>query len=160
MVNLKCRKIVSNNKKSRQQLIYRHTFGKISGRGCFCPKLQEILKVLGVLYISLKQTRTVCLSNDPGTKGSNFFCCGAIRFPHIVPNAQTYKKAVYEMKCIESPFLEGVSCVCVKRFRPIKIEQTIAKKSLQFYIFRTQDFCVTLTQTRFCNKEAGQKKRD
>ena len=25
------------------------------------------------------------------------------------------------MKCIESPFLEGVSCVCVKRFRPIKI---------------------------------------
>ena len=23
------------------------------------------------------------LSNDPGKKGSNFFCCGAIRFPHI-----------------------------------------------------------------------------
>ena len=23
------------------------------------------------------------LSNDPGKKGSNFFCCGAIPFPHI-----------------------------------------------------------------------------
>ena len=26
---------------------------------------------------------TLILSNDPGKKGSNFFCCGAIRFPHI-----------------------------------------------------------------------------
>ena len=25
----------------------------------------------------------IILSNDPGKKGSNFFCCGAIRFPHI-----------------------------------------------------------------------------
>ena len=24
-----------------------------------------------------------CLSNDPGKKGSNFFCCSAIRFPQI-----------------------------------------------------------------------------
>ena len=23
------------------------------------------------------------LSNDPGKKGSNLFCCGTIRFPHI-----------------------------------------------------------------------------
>ena len=23
------------------------------------------------------------LSNDPGKKESNFYCCGAIRFPHI-----------------------------------------------------------------------------
>ena len=23
------------------------------------------------------------LSNDPGKKGSNLFCCGAIRFPHV-----------------------------------------------------------------------------
>ena len=152
---------IKKQKKIRQQLIYRYTFGKISGKGCFCLKLQEILKVLGVLYLSLEQTRTVCLSNDPGKKGSNFFCCGAIRFPHIVPNAQTYKKAVYEMKCIESPFLEGVSCVCVlKEFDQSKQQQTIAKKSLHFYMFPSQEFCVTLTQTRFCNKEAGQKKRD
>ena len=25
----------------------------------------------------------ITLSNDPAKKGSNFFCCGAIRFPHI-----------------------------------------------------------------------------
>ena len=28
-------------------------------------------------------TQPHSLSNDPGKKGSNFFCCGAIRFPHI-----------------------------------------------------------------------------
>ena len=26
---------------------------------------------------------TASLSNDPSKKGSNLFCCGAIRFPHI-----------------------------------------------------------------------------
>ena len=36
----------------------------------------------------------------------------------------------------------------------------IATKSLQFYMFLTQDFCVTQTQTRFCYKEVDQKTRD
>ena len=49
-----------------------------------------------------------CLSNDPGKKGSNLFCCGAIRFPHIEMFSFSRRecinlqkaKAVNERKCI------------------------------------------------------------
>ena len=62
--------------------------------------------------------RVCFLSNDPGKTGSHFFCYGAIRFPHIelfdfhTENALTYKKAVYEIKCIETPFLKMFFFFC------------------------------------------------
>ena len=48
----------------------------------------------------------------------------------------------------------------VKRFQPIiRVENNI-QQSLQFYMFLTQDFCVTQIQKRFCCNEVGQKTRD
>ena len=53
------------------------------------------------------------LSNDPGKKGSNFFCLGTIHFPHIGMfsfshiKELTYKRAVYEIKYIFLPFVES-----------------------------------------------------
>ena len=37
--------------------------------------------------------------------------------------------------------------------------QTMAKKSLQFYMFPKEDFCVIQTETRFCYVENGWKVR-
>ena len=37
--------------------------------------------------------------------------------------------------------------------------KTIAKKSLQFYMFPTKDFFVIQTETRFCYMEDGWKVR-
>ena len=45
------------------------------------------------------------LRNDPGKKGSDFFCYGAIRCPHIAKSSFLHReyvnlqKAVYEIKC-------------------------------------------------------------
>ena len=90
----------------------------------------------------------VLLSNDPGKKGSNFFCCGTIHFTHIEMfsflrreciNLQigSLRKKMY----LNYTFKE---CIFVfNHFDQSQELQTKAKKCLQFYIIRTYDFCVT-----------------
>ena len=88
------------------------------------------------------------LSNDPGKKGSNFFCCGVIRFPHIEMFSflrreciKLQKGSLRKKMYLNSTFKE---CIFVlKHFDQSQELQTIAKKCLQFYMIRTYDFCVT-----------------
>ena len=88
------------------------------------------------------------LSNDLGKKGSNFFCCGAIRFPHIEMFSFLRRECINLQKgslrkkmYLNSTFKE---CIFVlKHFNQLQELQTIAKKCLQFYMIRTYDFCVT-----------------
>ena len=53
-------------------------------------------------------------------------------------------KAVYAIKCIYTPLWEGLFCV-LKDFDQSPELKTIAKKSLQFYMFPTKDFFVIQT---------------
>ena len=90
----------------------------------------------------------IILSNDPGKKGSNFFCCGAIRFPHIEMFSFLRRECINLQKgCLRKKIylnstFEG--CIFVlKHFDQSQELQTMAKKSSQFYMIRTYDFCVT-----------------
>ena len=90
----------------------------------------------------------IILSNDPGKKGSNFFCCGAIRFPHIEMfsflrrECINLQKGCLRKKMYVNSTFEG--CIFVlKHFDQSQELQTMAKKCLQFYMIRTYDFCVT-----------------
>ena len=49
-------------------------------------------------------------------------------------------EAVYAMKCIYTPLWKGVFFV-LKDFDQSQELKTIAKKSLQFYMFSTNRFC-------------------
>ena len=105
------------------------------------------------------------LSNDPGKKGSNLFCCGAIRFPHIEMFSFLRRECINLQKgCLRKKmYLNSTFKGCIfvlKHFDQSQELQTMAKKCSQFYMIRTYDFCVTQTQTRFCYKEVGQKKRN
>ena len=91
---------------------------------------------------------SIVLSNDPRKKGSNFFCCGAIRFPHIEMFSFLRRECINLQKgslrkkmYLNSTFKE---CIFVlKHFDQSQELQTIAKKCLQFDMIRTYDFCVT-----------------
>ena len=64
-------------------------------------------------------------------------------------------KAVYAIKCIyRGSTLKGRFFI-LKDFDQSQELKTIAKKSLQFYMFPTQDFFVIQTETRFCYMEDG-----
>ena len=88
------------------------------------------------------------LSNDPGKKGSNFFCCGAIRFPHIEMfsflrgECINLQKGCLRKKMYLNSTFKGCIFV-VKHFVQSQELQTMAKKCSQFYMIRTYDFCVT-----------------
>ena len=88
------------------------------------------------------------LSNDPGKKESNFYCCGAIRFPHIEMFSFLRRECINLQKgCLRKKMylnstFEG--CIFVlKHFDQSQELQTMAKKCSQFYMIRTYDFCVT-----------------
>ena len=66
-------------------------------------------------------------------------------------------KAIYAIKFIYLHF-ERVFFV-LKDFGQSQELKTIAKKSLQFYMFPTYDFFVIKTETRFCYMEDGWKVR-
>ena len=69
----------------------------------------------------------------------------------------TYRQAVYAINCIYTPFSK---CLFVLRDLDQSQElQTIAKESLQFHMFTTEDFFVIQTGTRFCYMENGLKVR-
>ena len=57
------------------------------------------------------------LSNDPGKKESNLFCCGAIHFPHIEMFSFLRRKCInlqkgsLRKKMYLNPLLKGV-CLC------------------------------------------------
>ena len=89
-----------------------------------------------------------CLSNDPGKKGSNLFCCSAIRFPHIEMfsflrrGCINLQKGSLRKKIYLNSTFKG--CIFVlKHFDQSQELQTMAKKCSQFYMLRTYDFCVT-----------------
>ena len=88
------------------------------------------------------------LSNDPGKKGSNFFCCGAIRFPHIEMFSFLRRECINLQKgCLRKKmYLNSTFKGCIfvlKHFDQSQELQTMAKKCSQFYMIRTYDFCVT-----------------
>ena len=88
------------------------------------------------------------LSNDPGKKGSNFFCFGAIRFPHIEMFSFLRRECIYLQKgCLRKKmYLNSTFKGCIfvfKYFDQSQELQTMAKKCSQFYMIRTYDFCVT-----------------
>ena len=88
------------------------------------------------------------LSNDPGKKGSTFFCCGAIRFPHIEIFSFLRRECINLQKgCLRKKmYLNSTFKGCIfvlKHFDQSQELQTMAKKCSQFYMIRTYDFCVT-----------------
>ena len=88
------------------------------------------------------------LSNDPGKKGSNFFCCDAIRFPHIEMFSFLRSECINLQKgCLRKKmYLNSTFKGCIfvlKHFDQSQELQTMAKKCSQFYMIRTYDFCVT-----------------
>ena len=89
-----------------------------------------------------------CLSNDPGKKGSNFFCCSAIRFPQIEMFSFLRRECInlqigsLRKKMYLNSTVKG--CIFVlKHFDQSPELQTMAKKCSQFYTIRTYDFYVT-----------------
>lgn len=69
-----------------------------------------------------QRDKTNQLSNDPGKKGSNFFCHGTICFPHIGMFSFLHRECVNLQKGSlrnNSIFKGRFFCVCVKRFQPI-----------------------------------------
>ena len=89
-----------------------------------------------------------CLSNDPGKKGSNFFCCGAICFPHIEMFSFLRRECINLQKgCLRKKmYLNSTFKGCIfvlKHFDQSQELQTMAKKCSQFYMIRIYDFCVT-----------------
>ena len=104
------------------------------------------------------------LSNDPGKNGSNFFCCGAIRFPHIEMFSFLRRECINLQKGslrkkmnLNSTFKE---CIFVlKHFGQSQELQTIAKKCLQFYMIRTYTISVLLRLRRdFVIRKLNRKK--
>ena len=88
------------------------------------------------------------LSNDPGKKGSNFFCCDAIRFPYIKMFSFLRRECINLQKdCLRKKmYLNSTfkgSIFLSKHFDQSQELQTMAKKCSQFYVIRTYDFCVT-----------------
>ena len=88
------------------------------------------------------------LSNDPGKKGSNFFCCGAIRFSHIEMFSFLRRECINLQKgCLRKKmYLNSTFKGCIfvlKHFDQSQELQTMAKKCSQFYMIRTYDFCFT-----------------
>ena len=88
------------------------------------------------------------LSNDPGKKGSNLLCCGAIRFLHIEMFSflrreciSLHKGSLRKKMYLNSTF-KGYIFV-LKHFDQTQELQTMAKKCSQFYTIRTYDFYVT-----------------
>ena len=117
-----------------------HIYGKLGA-----PELRQLN---GVNFLGNKSHAKSNLSNDPGKKGSNFFCCGAIRFPHIEMFSFLRRECINLQKgclrkkmCLNSTF---IGCIFVlKHFDQSQELQTMAKKCSQFYMIRTYDFCVT-----------------
>ena len=100
------------------------------------------------LSLGLKERGILLLSNDPGKKGSNFFCCGAIRFPHIEMFSFLRRECINLQKgsLRKKMYLNSTFKECIfmlKHFDQSQESQTIAKKCLQLYMIRTYDFCVT-----------------
>ena len=100
--------------------------------------------------ISKSQTTAILyyLNNDPGKKGSIFFCCGAIRFPHIEMFSFLRRECINLQKgCLRKKmYLNSTFKGCIfvlKHFDQSQELQTMAKKCSQFYMIRTYDFCVT-----------------
>ena len=78
-----------------------------------------------------------CLSNDPGKKGSNFFCCGAICFPHIEMFSFLRRECINLQKgCLRKKmYLNSTFKGCIfvlKHFDQSQELQTMAKKCSQF----------------------------
>ena len=118
-----------------------------------------------ISQLHTQSSSSSCLSNDPGKKESNFYCCGAIRFPHIEMFSFLRRECInLQNGCLRKKmYLNSTFKGCIfvlKHFDQSQELQTMAKKCSQFYMIRTYDFCVTQTRTRFCYKEVGQKKRD
>ena len=85
------------------------------------------------LLLSWKTCILVHLSNDPGKKESNFYCCGAIRFPHIEMfsflrrECTNLQKGCLRKKIYLNSTFKG--CIFVlKHFDQSQELQTMAKK--------------------------------
>ena len=103
-------------------------------------------------------------SNDPGKVDSNFFCYAQRCFPHIGMFSFLHREwinlheSLLRNKMHLHSTLKGCFLV-LKDFDQSQELKTITKKSLQFYMFPTQDFFVIQTETRFCYIEDGWKVR-
>ena len=77
------------------------------------------------------------LSNDPGKKGSNLFCCGTIRFPHIEMFSFLRRECINLQKgsLRKKMYLKSIFKGCIfvlKHFDQSQELQTMAKKFSQF----------------------------
>ena len=109
----------------------------------FHPKVQPL-----TLSYTSSDEKGIPLSNDPGKKGSNFFCYGTIRFPHIEMFSFLRGECINLQKgCLrKKTYLNSTFKRCIfvlKHFDQSQELQTTAKKCSQFYMIRTYDFCVT-----------------
>ena len=85
------------------------------------------------------------LSNDPGKKGSNFFCCGTICFHHIEMFSFLHRECINLQKgsLQKKMYLNSTFKGCIFVLKQSQELQTMAKKCSQFYTIRTYDFYVT-----------------
>ena len=140
-------------------------FGKLS-----VPSLSRKFSSYTPLYLCMHGgyvdsfLLSIKLSNDPGKVDSNFFCYAAtVLSPHrnVLIFTQRMHKPTWRPlrnKIHLHSTLKGCFFV-LKDFDQSQELKTIAKKSLQFYMFPTQDFFVIQTETRFCYMEDGWKVR-
>ena len=114
----------------------------------FCKIFDEFKSRIHILQIfknKIRQNklRVICtLSNDPGKKGSNSFCCGAIRFPHIEMFSFLRRECIDLQKGFlrKKMYLNSTFKGCIfvlKHLDQSQELQTMAKKCSQFYMIRT-----------------------
>ena len=109
----------------------------------------EKFRSMSFNIVILPKSTLEVLSNDPGKmKGSNFFCCGAIRFRHIEMSSFLRRECINLQKgCLRKKmYLNSTFKGCIfvlKDFDQSQELQTMAKKCSQFYMIRTYDFCFT-----------------
>ena len=105
------------------------------------------------------------LSNDPGKVDSNFFCYAAkVVSQNIGMFSFLHRECInlHDGRLRNKMHLHSTLKGCflvLKDFDQSQELKTIAKKSLQFYMFPTKDFFVIQTETRFCYMEDGWKVR-
>ena len=107
---------------------------------CFGYKMRQLLWYYAKVLAKTKNDNTnleTQLSNDPGKKGSNFFCCDAIRFPYIKMFSflrreyiNLQKDCLRKKMYLNSTFKESI--FLSKHFDQSQELQTMAKKCSQF----------------------------
>ena len=131
-------------------------------------RISKTTFVISQLFVFSQQTHrcdTQCLlSNDPGKVDTISFVMRQRCFPHIEIFSFLHRECIilHEGSLRNKMHLHSTLKGCffvLKDFDQSQELKTTANKSLQFYMFPTQDFFVIQSETRFCYMEDGWKVR-